>query len=378
MEDPENKILKKLTIVIPSFNRQSYILRQIKFWKNELAKVIILDGSLNPIDISKNEIPPNIYYIHNNSTIENRLKIAESMIETSYSVLLSDDEFFIPSALKNCVIELEKNKEYSVCKGCAVAFDFLFDKVNGYPIYEKLKNYIVDQSKKEDRLNFHLGNYQMAVLWGITRTDVFLKMLRTISKGPYSSAAAAEITCSIIGAWEGKIKVINELMWLRSFENQSIWWSFGNLQFHYWSYLSQYKEEFKRFISTIVLEIKTNNESYKEVENKIILGIEKHTMYCNSLKINNPNKFPKPSNSPFIIRYRSIKNKLLFMKKKFKFLLKRLIFLITGKDYWYKSIYDVLIQIEKNNISVNFEEIEKCILLIKSHHFSASKKGKFI
>ncbi|MBU78990.1 MAG: hypothetical protein CMD29_02555 [Flavobacteriales bacterium] len=368
MVDSVNQILKKLTIVIPSYNRQNYILRQIKFWKNKLVKVIILDGSLNPLDIFKNEIPPNIYYIHDNSTIENRLKIAESMIKTSYSVLLSDDEFFIPSVLENCVLELEKNKEYSVCKGTAIAFDFLFNKVNGYPIYTKLENYIVDQSKKEDRLNFHLGNYAMAVLWGVTRTNVFLKMLRAISKGPYASAAVAEMTCSIIGAWEGKIKVINELMWLRSFENDAIWWSFGNLQFHYWSEMPQFRNEFKRFISSIVNEIKSENENHKEVHDNIILGVKEYTRHCNSLKSVNPKKFPKPSNSFIIKFYGSTIVKIRVINKKMKFLIKRIIILLTGKDYWYKPIEELLNQIKNKNIKVSFKEVEKCIALINEHH----------
>ena len=366
MKDSVNHRLKKLTIVIPSFNRQKYLLRQIKYWEDKNAKVIILDGSKSSLETSRKNIPSNINYIHSPISIESRLKIVESLIETPYSVLLSDDEFFIPTALENCILELEKDKEYSVCKGCAIAFDFLFNKVNGYPIYSELENYIVDQSKKEDRLSFHLGNYHMAVLWGVTRTEVFLKMLRAISKGPYASAAVAEMTCSIIGAWEGKIKVLNEVMWLRSFENENIWWSFGNLKFHYWMEMPQFENEFKRFISSIVNEIISENENYKEVRDKIILGLENYSRY--SLKLINPNRFYRPNNSWLVIFYKSTLLKIKFIKKKIKFLIKGLIIFVMGKDYWHKPIHDVLNQTKEKNIKVNFEEIEKCIKLIHAHH----------
>jgi len=43
------KNLEKLTVVIPVFNRQSLIDRQINYWSGTGAQIIILDGSIKPL-----------------------------------------------------------------------------------------------------------------------------------------------------------------------------------------------------------------------------------------------------------------------------------------------------------------------------------------
>ena len=42
--------LSMLTVVVPSLNRQSYLLRQIRFWSSYSARLTIVDGSNLPID----------------------------------------------------------------------------------------------------------------------------------------------------------------------------------------------------------------------------------------------------------------------------------------------------------------------------------------
>ena len=269
--------LNDLTIVIPTYERQQFLVRQIELWKDTNSKIVILDGSsVSWLKSYKDQLPANFEYYHNPDTIEKRLYFIKGRITTRYSVLLSDDEAYIPSALQKCIDELERFPDLVACKGLALGFNFLDNIVAGYKVYPGLRNYNIDQETPADRVNFHMKNYEMAVLWAVTRTDIFEKMLDAMAFGPFLSAAVAEIQCSLIAAWCGKVKVISELMWLRSFENKNIWWSFGNNKFHDWFINPNNKEEVQRFISSIGLNVDGSEEEIKIVKMKIINGVENY------------------------------------------------------------------------------------------------------
>ena len=269
--------LRDLTIVIPTYERQQFLVRQIELWKDTNAKVVILDGSaVSWLETYKKQLPTNFEYFHKPDTIEKRLHFVKGRITTRYSVLLSDDEAYIPSALQKCVDELERSPHIVACKGLALGFNFLDNIVAGYKVYPNLRNYEIDQKTPEDRVNFHMNNYEMAVLWAVTRTDVFNKMLDAMAFGPFLSAAVGEIQCSLIAAWCGEIKVISELLWLRSFENKNIWWSFGNNKFHDWFNNPNNKDEVERFITSIVQNVQDPEVESQNVRMNIINGIEKY------------------------------------------------------------------------------------------------------
>lgn len=340
--------LIKITIVIPSYNRHKFLYRQIDYWKDYNATVIILDGSKSPLHLGQKErIPSNIQYHHLPISIEERLKFSSSLINTSFAVLLSDDEFFIPSALKNCIKEMEKDNSISVCKGLSVGFDHRFNKLKGYQVYEKLKSYKIDHKNPATRVNDHLGNYTMAVLWGLTRTEVFKKMLAAIGKGPFSTAAAVEMQCSIIGAWEGKIEIVNELMWLRSFENDNIWWSFGNLQFESWLKSEKHTSEVNSFISSIVNEINHFNVTEEDVKHSIRKAL---------------NSFAE------ISKVRSSLSMMInSLDKKVRFQLKKIIFFLFKKEFGLP--FEIVIdKLENEGFLVDRKEVKKIIKIIQEFH----------
>ena len=103
-----SRIISNLSIVIPTYNRQDYALRNMKFWSERGASVYVLDGSSLAIDKERmKEIGPNVRYCHMPVSIHERLLAATNFISTPYCIMLSDDEFFIPSALEACIKELE-------------------------------------------------------------------------------------------------------------------------------------------------------------------------------------------------------------------------------------------------------------------------------
>ena len=121
----KNLILEKLTLVMPTYQRQKYALRNMRYWSDTNVTLMVLDGSEDPIN-SKilNSFGANIVYINDPSSIEQRLNKAHFKINTEYVALIGDDEFYVVSAVKSCIQELEKDDSLIACCGSCLGFYF--------------------------------------------------------------------------------------------------------------------------------------------------------------------------------------------------------------------------------------------------------------
>jgi len=254
-------MLSKLTIVIPSFERQHYLERQVNYWKDKRVKIIILDGSKCSWEYVFSY--ENVKYFHIPETIEKRLLFAASRIDTEYSALLSDDEFFLPSALESCILQLDNNVDAVSCKGAALGFNYLGKDVVGFDVYPTLRNiFSINQSTSQERMLRHMRPYNMTTLWAVIRRDVFIATLKAMgSDGPFKSAATGELQTSLLVSYYGKCLIIDELMWLRSSENKNIWWQAGPLSIVDWYKDANNKHEIELFFNNIQAQIEFNDKS---------------------------------------------------------------------------------------------------------------------
>jgi len=273
--------LKRLTIIVPTYNRQKFIFRQIEFWSKLPVNLLILDGSKEPCKNIKGKLSKKIIYYHAPISIEQRLKNSLDFISTDYVAMISDDEFFLHSTLKTCVQFLDINPDFSTCKGQSIGFHWDNNKVLGRLVYQGLKGYIVKNNKSNDRIKEHLFNYQMATLWSVQRKKVFESCIKVISNySTISSAAAIELGISIVSAYMGKIKVVDDLMWLRSYENKNIWWSSGRIRIPEWWKDKTKKKEHKLFINSIIYNLTDNvGEKLNEMDIRKAMDI-----YCSAKK----------------------------------------------------------------------------------------------
>lgn len=104
----------------------------------------------------------NIEYKLYPADIEYAEKVSDSLesINTPYTVLGADDDFFVPSALSRAVRFLEVNPDYSVVHGEAVLFTVGSGKVYGE--IERVWRYnqrTIDHSSAVERLIDHLTRY---------------------------------------------------------------------------------------------------------------------------------------------------------------------------------------------------------------------------
>lgn len=225
----------RLTLVIPTFQRPQFIKRQIEYWADSPHHLLIVDGSIErwtpPRDLEKAKIT----YIHAPGlSPENRIRMSGDHIRTDYVALIPDDELFVKSAVEKCIAVLDSDAFVASCKGLAIGFHLAGGKVYVRPVYAGLLEYGVSGLSGENRMLVHLENYEMASLWAVQTRRAYVAGAKALSLSHYPSGATAEIAIALATAFSGKIVVLKELMWLRSYENENIWWGKNRLEFQEW------------------------------------------------------------------------------------------------------------------------------------------------
>ena len=216
------KLLNDLTIVVPSFNRQSYLLRLLKYWSGKGPKVLAFDGSPTPIgQTAISGLSSNIKYFHQPNSLYERLRTAVGLVSSKYVMLATDDEFYIPSALHACINELENDNELVSCGGRAISFGF-DNCVWGESVYEKLANLNLSELERSDRVYKHFSNYVPAHLYAVSHSSKWVPIARQIFSDEYDFFAAWELQFEFMLPYVGKTRILDNLLWLRSCEAEPI------------------------------------------------------------------------------------------------------------------------------------------------------------
>jgi glycosyltransferase domain-containing protein len=219
------RLLNKITIVILTFNRRQYILRNMKYWSGKDVTVHVLDGSEQEIP-SKYflTIKNNIHYHHLPISPAERLAYVSSLITSKYTMLMGDDEFYIPSAIEACIDELENDVSLVSCFGRCMSFNQHEGALKTQLIYENMADYSVLHSNPDDRVLYHMNNYSPSTVYSVMRTEVWKNAVSCTDNDNelYKVYALEELQFEIASSYLGKSRVLPILLWMRSAENPRI------------------------------------------------------------------------------------------------------------------------------------------------------------
>lgn len=276
--------LKEVTLIIPSYNRQNYLLRQLVYWNGSKINLIILDGSPEslPTSILKSTIfkKNNFKYYHLPISIEERLNKAKDFIETSYVALLGDDEFYLKGTLKNLVRELEDDSELIGCTGQPVGFSYgaITKQVRYFPSYNH-RNYSAIHKDISKRLAYAMNPYNAASAYGLYRKEAWVASWGSINRT--SCIYVPEMQQALATYIQGKYKAINQLYWFRSNENAPADGNLRKFRFHEWWSSDEHTSEKSIFISYLSeLAITNLNISSKEAKDIINNAINEYVLFC--------------------------------------------------------------------------------------------------
>lgn len=245
--------LADLTVVILSYQRHSFLIRNMEYWSGQQPTVIVLDGTEKPVSneiLSK--LAPNVIYTWNNIIYEERLKSVISMIKTKYVVQLSDDEFFLPKGLEDCINELEKNRDLVVCVGrCLYSWprNRRITVMHYYPSW-----YDILYNSPEDRMVAKADSLNCMSIYGVARSENWINCIKLLTEKAFSCVYITETQFEYFMSFQGKSKVINSLQWFRSGENhpKSFKTWDRTYEFDEWYKRKENEEEIKDFFKLFV------------------------------------------------------------------------------------------------------------------------------
>jgi len=244
--------LGDLTIVIPTVSRPLFVLRQFTYWGETDARVVILDGATTPIRIPENLLRKNIRYVHTGTRFNERLATAADYVSTKYCVLLTDDEFFLPSGLLAAIRRLEADPSIIGCVGRCLYFFVDQGRFLVKDAYREWSSFSASARTLEERLDEDLPpskthKAQFAVMRAAEWTTMFRSSYSVFFSSGYTYERLLNLSRTVLGRTE----LLEDLLWMRSMENPPI--SSANVPrtgaggFLNWAQISEYAGEVATF-----------------------------------------------------------------------------------------------------------------------------------
>lgn len=214
-----------LTILIPSFNRSSFLIRLLRYFDSVQCshKIAIADSSsashVNAVKDYLANTSLNVRYDECPELNDSEaIRFLLDHCDTSYSVFVADDDFLVPRMLTECVAFLEKNPDYSCVHGDGILFNLrssgAYGHIEGVSWYNQPD---LEQNKPSQRLRYHLANYSVS-LFSVHRTEQFRYHYHLI-KGIKDKRFTELLPCCL-DVISGKIKHLKGLYLIRQGHDQ--------------------------------------------------------------------------------------------------------------------------------------------------------------
>jgi len=278
--------LSELTLIVPTYNRKDYALRQMCFWSDSPATMHVLDGTNRFIDKERlRGLGKNIHYHHMPYSTQERLGKAIDLIDTEYVMFLCDDEFYIPSSLCHCIETLKARKELVACMGRCLGFYFLPSGIVVKPMYVEMKGHRIEAETTRERMIAQMNPYVSSTFFSVMHSDVWKRSIGIVAEEKHAITLvyANELQFELATCYQGKSVVIEDLMWLRNMYNKPINFKGHNrkLQFDEWLKDPRYVDEVSFFYENTASELAKIDGAEKEtVLADFKSSVEAYLYYC--------------------------------------------------------------------------------------------------
>ena len=288
-----SKQLTRLTLIIPTYERQDFALRLLNYWADKGPRLIVIDGSAKAINPEQlNFFGAHVQYLCRPVGMYQRLLEALDLVQTEFVALAGDDEFYVPSAVESCIHELDKDDGLVACCGRAIGFMPRNPLVLGRPQYPRLEGYAIDAGLPELRVVQHMREYVPSLIYAICRTSQWKTAWKYTLEKEFPFFAAGELQFEMSMAYVGRSKVIPELMWLRSYgETEPVrgtdlslddrkripaWWADSSKVNEHEEFISVTSRGFNELLPT----------EGGNLRDAVVVGIEAYLGFCEKTKSN--------------------------------------------------------------------------------------------
>lgn len=207
--------LSDITILILTHNRHNCLAPALQYWNEVRIQTLVLDESEKPL--KGLEDYPLLRYFHLKEKFAERCKVASEVLETKYTIVVSDDELYTPSGLLRMKETLEEDRRIVSVGGVALAIWEYGPIVAGSWPYRGTFKYRNEGVTPVQRIRTHTGNgkqpHSAFFTSNLNRTEYLKRCLNLYSKSPVIATEAISIL-TICGA--GRSKYLDELFWIRN------------------------------------------------------------------------------------------------------------------------------------------------------------------
>lgn len=261
-------LLSMLTLVIPTYERAAFVLRNLSYWSGQKCEVIVMDGSAHSLSVDDRAgLASNIRYLHRPISLNARLSMACDLITTRYAAMLCDDDYFSAEGLALAIAELEADPKLASCGGNCASFVWKTgeQRVSTRTHYPEQAHFNLNAEDAQLRIEQHFRHYTPAAVYAVHRTDGFRLAMQAaghVNRCIYS----AELAFEFVTAWRGKMKMINTCYWLRSMENDpiNVEGSSRGFRLHQWLEDPTYSAEVAAWFSHISQLLEPDNSSKQQ------------------------------------------------------------------------------------------------------------------
>ncbi len=327
---------KDITIVILGRDRNEHLYSTINYYQQFNFNLLVLHNSKKSLDIENTY--ENLIYINCDKNYAERSLIAKNLVKTSYAILSTDDERYLPHALVNMAKTLESNSKVTSVGAQALAIYLCGQVLCASRPYQYNYNYSNQNTNLNLRIFKHFENAGPNVtftsMYRMYRIDDFKKILNLyyLNKN-ISTPYIMEVTSEIFALNLGGVQYLNELLWVRNWIvdpiNNSIW--NRSLTFTEWYEDLNYEDEKNQW------QIKLANE----------LEIESLDSFIPQLLMNRKSE----------IRQNKRQQKFKFISYKYKYFLKKIIDRNFIKNFYQPQLSNLA----NSNIHYNKDELKVAV-----------------
>jgi glycosyltransferase domain-containing protein len=286
------------SIIIPTYNRSDCLRRLLTYYhchSRDFSFIVADSSSKENKEINKRSVSsfPDLKILHLNDYPEHIFpwdKYADALkyVKSEYGLFCADDDFIVPSAIKECLDFIEKNPDYSVARGIYICYSLKKRKnkearFDWIPIEYGGKSITSDNSS--ERLKSHLAASQTSTFYGVHKTStlrfIFDQVTKTTSHG-----RLGEILLTALTLIRGKMKVLPVFYASRGPATGSIEKIYHHRPYFFTSWSSfmkgnTYQKEYERAVDCLAKNLQKQSDT--GFDSSINKAKEALDIYLNSL-----------------------------------------------------------------------------------------------
>lgn len=296
--------LSDITIVILSRGREEILLRTLKYWSKINIAVLVLHNTENPF--KTHELGSNITYVVEKVTYAERCGLVSKYLNTEYAILSSDDELYIPSAMRDMKNFLTSETSIFSVGGLTLAVAKYGPRHTAIACYSHMRSYSNLGQSSFERLSNHFNQdygFRNGAIYRLMRKDLMIELMHIFSRlSTTTTPYIYEVTGEIIVNGFGKSVYLPNIYWIRNWINKPVVHQTWDRKFYFstWASDPEYREEFQIWSDWIKNTVKLTEVEYLKILPTILES--RKSSEAHEQKRTSRRKIPLSDNVKFSIR----------------------------------------------------------------------------